>query len=100
MRSRVSLVDFEAVESAHKQNVLAADLNDTALGGANSALFGEHEHRVLDARVIPAIVRAVEFGDPKPLVILDDRLAKPLRPIGASYLPLSFAQCTRPCRAL
>ncbi len=29
---------------------------------------------MLDARVIPAIVGAVEFGDPKPLVILNNRL--------------------------
>jgi hypothetical protein len=87
-------------------------LNDAAFRGADSAFFCKDQHGMLDLREVPPIIRAVEFGDPQPLIIFDDRLGPrglknqacrsasmlagfssiPMFPLSLNFLPRKFGR--------
>ncbi|MCP1835304.1 hypothetical protein J2R76_003641 [Bradyrhizobium sp. USDA 4532] len=49
-----------------------ADADDTALNDTKAASLSQFKHRALDAGVVPAVVRAIEFCDPGSVIVLYD----------------------------
>ena len=45
---------------------------EPALGRLHAALARQQQHRALDARVVPAVVRAVEFRDLQAVPVFND----------------------------
>jgi hypothetical protein len=74
MRARVALGRLFSVKPFDKQDVFAADGFDSAFGHVDSALPGEADHCVFNTGIVPAVIQPVEFGQPKPMVILHDYL--------------------------
>jgi hypothetical protein len=70
--ARKALWRLLAVKPLDKEDILASDRFDSALRGSDSALASQSQHRVLDPRVVPAIVRPIEFCDPESVMVLDD----------------------------
>jgi hypothetical protein len=62
-----------AVEAFDEEYILGVHRDNPAFGGAKSAFSREAQHCVLGAGIVPAIIIAVEFRDPKTVTVLHDR---------------------------
>jgi len=53
-----------AVKALDQQRITVAERGEPAFRCVDTALARKHQHRALNPRMVPRIVRAVEFCDP------------------------------------
>jgi len=72
IRFRVALACLFTVEASYQKHIFSGDGFDAACRNGDAAGFCELQHRTFDARVVPAVIRAVEFCYPQAIVVFDD----------------------------
>src|SRR5438094_505495 len=63
-RSRITVLSLLAIKALDEEYVFAGDRPDSACCNTDSAGLRQLEHGMLDARIVPPVVRTIELRDP------------------------------------
>jgi len=72
--AQIPLFRFFAVEAFDQQNIFSPNSIHAAFSHLDPTLTRQAQHRVFYPGVVPAIIRPIEFRNPKLIVIFDNRL--------------------------